>query len=127
MLIHLHKQATTTPRVRAAIQESDEVGMLLAECFGVTPQKIYKWRKRGSVEDLSHTLHRLQTTLTHAREAVAVALRKTLLVSLDDLLAVAREPDPSRRPCRTQGRIGNGSPPFPGIDPATDAGCRQGL
>jgi transposase InsO family protein len=33
----------------------------------------------------------LQTTLTPAQEAVAVALRKTLLVSLDDLLAVVRE------------------------------------
>ena len=91
MLIHLHKQATTTPKVRAAIQESDEVGTLLAERFGVTPQTIYKWRKRDSVEDRSHTPHKLQTTLTPAQEAVAVALRKTLLVSLDDLLAVVRE------------------------------------
>jgi hypothetical protein len=33
----------------------------------------------------------LQTTLPPAQEAVAVALRKTLLVSLDDLLAVVRE------------------------------------
>ena len=77
--------------MRAAIQESDEVGTVLAERFGVTPQTIYKWRKRDSVEDRSHTPHRLQTTLTPAQEAVAVALRKTLLVSLDDLLAVVRE------------------------------------
>jgi hypothetical protein len=34
--------------------------------------------------------HRLQTTLTPAQEAVAVALRRTLLVSLDDLLEVVR-------------------------------------
>lgn len=33
----------------------------------------------------------MQTTLTHAQEAVTVALRKTLLVSLDDLLAAVRE------------------------------------
>ena len=33
----------------------------------------------------------LQTTLTPAQEAVAVALRKSLLVSLDDLLAVVQE------------------------------------
>jgi hypothetical protein len=26
MLIHLHKQATTTPKLRAAIQASDEAG-----------------------------------------------------------------------------------------------------
>jgi len=41
----------------------------------------------------------LQTTLTPAQEAVAVALRRTLHVSLDDLLAVVREflnPDASR-------------------------------
>jgi hypothetical protein len=113
MLIHLHKQATTTPRVRAAIQESDEVGTVLAERFGdeadqktirgivflPNAQTIYKWRKRDSVADRSHTPHRLQTTLTPAQEAVAVALRKTLLISLDDLLAVVREflnPDVSR-------------------------------
>ena len=91
MLIHLHKQATTTPKVRAAIQASDEVGTVLAERFGVTPQTIYKWRKRESVEDRSHTPHRLQTTLTPAQEAIAVILRQTLLISLDDLLAVVRE------------------------------------
>lgn len=91
MLIHLHKQATTTPKVRAVIQASDEVGTVLAERFGVTPQTIYKWCKRDNVVDRSHTPHRLHTTLTPAQEAVAVALRKTLLVSPDDLLAVVRE------------------------------------
>jgi hypothetical protein len=52
---------------------------------------VWKWRKRDTVEDRSHTPHRLQTTLTPAQEAVAVAVRKTLLVSLDDLPAVVRE------------------------------------
>ncbi len=37
------------------------------------------------------TPHRLQTTLVPAQEAVAVALSKTLRVSLDDLLAVVGE------------------------------------
>ena len=91
MLISLHKQATTTPKVRASIQTSDEAGTVLAERHGVTPQTIYKWRNRDGVDDRSHTPHRLQTTLTPAQEAVAVSLRKTLLVSLDDLLSVVRE------------------------------------
>ena len=91
MLIHLQKQATTTPKVRAAIQESGDVGTVLSERFGVTPQTIYKWRKRDGVKDLSHTPHRLQTTLTPAQEAIALILRQKLLVSLDDLLAVVRE------------------------------------
>ena len=34
MLIHLHKQATTTPKVRAAIQASTEPASALAERFG---------------------------------------------------------------------------------------------
>jgi hypothetical protein len=99
MLIHLHTQATTTPKVRAAIRASREPASVLAERFGTTEQTIYKWRHRDSVLDRSHTAHRLQTTLAPAHEAVASALRKTLLASLDDLLAVVREflnPDVSR-------------------------------
>ena len=91
MLIKLHSQATTTPKIRAAIQASDEPAWIVAERHGTSEQTVWKWRKRDSVEDRSHTPHRLQTTLTPAQEAVAVALRKTLLVSLDDLLAVVRE------------------------------------
>jgi transposase-like protein len=44
--------------VRAAIQANDEPGTVLAKRFGVTPQTIYKWRKRDSVEDRGHTPHR---------------------------------------------------------------------
>ena len=91
MLIKLHSQATTTPKIRAAFQASDEPAWVLAQRHGTTEQTVWKWRKRDSVEDRSHTPHHLQTTLTPAQEAVAVALRKTLLVSLDDLLAVVRE------------------------------------
>ena len=39
MLINLHKQATTTPKVRAAIQASGDAGTALAERFGVSPGK----------------------------------------------------------------------------------------
>ena len=83
--------------MRAAIQASDEPASVLAARFGTTEQTVYKWKHRSSVHDRSHTPHRLQTTLTPAQEAVV--LRKTLLVSLDDLLAVVREflnPDVSR-------------------------------
>jgi hypothetical protein len=75
MLISLHKQATTTPKVRAAIQASDEPAWVVAERYGISEQTVWKWRNRDSTEDRSHTPHRLQTTLTPAQEAVAVALR----------------------------------------------------
>ena len=82
-------KATTTPKVRAAIQTSGEPASTLAERFGTTEQTVCKWKHRDSVHDRSHTPHHLQTTLTPAQEAVAVVLRKTLLVSIDDLLALA--------------------------------------
>jgi len=40
MLIQLHSQATTTPKVRAAIQASAEHESALAERFGTTEQKL---------------------------------------------------------------------------------------
>jgi len=58
----------------------------LAERFGTTEQTVCKWKHRDSVHNRSHVPHHLQTTLTPAQEAVAVVLRKTLLVSIDDLL-----------------------------------------
>jgi transposase InsO family protein len=91
MLISLHKQATTTPKIRASIQASDEPAWIVAERYGISEQTVWKWRKRDGVHDHSHTAHRLQTTLTPAQEAVAVALRKSLLLPLDDLLSVVRE------------------------------------
>ncbi len=64
---------------------------MVGERYGISEQTVLKWRHRDSVEDRSHTPHRLQTTLSPAQESVAVALLKTLLVSLDDLLAMVRE------------------------------------
>ena len=64
---------------------------MLAGRFGIAEQTVYQWRKRDSVEHRSHRPHRLQMTLTPAQETVAVALRRTLLISLDDLLALVRE------------------------------------
>jgi hypothetical protein len=90
MLISLHKQATTTPKIRAAIQASTEPTWLVAERYGISEQTVWKWRGRDDVHDRSHTPHRLQTTLTPAQEAVAVALRKALLLPLDDMIAVVR-------------------------------------
>ncbi len=91
MLVRPHSQATTTPRIGTAIQGSIDPARKVGERYGISEQTALKWRNRDSVEDRSHTPHRLQKTLTPAQEAVAVSLRKTLLISLDDLLAVVRE------------------------------------
>ncbi len=91
MLIALHKNARTTPAVRAEIAASNETASVLAQRFGITDQTVYKWKKRDVFGDRSHTAHRLQTVLTPAQESVVLHLRRTLLLPLDDLLAVTRE------------------------------------
>ena len=99
MMIALHKNARTTPAIRAEIAASSDTASVLAKRYGITEQTAYKWKKRTSVADRSHTAHRLQTTLTPAQEAIVVELRRTLLLPLDDLLAVTREflcPETSR-------------------------------
>ena len=63
----------------------------LGERSGVTQATVYKWKKRTSFQDCSHTAQRLQTTLTPAQERVVVELRRMLLLPLDYLLAVTRE------------------------------------
>src|SRR6218665_2077821 len=77
MSMALHKNARTTPAVRAEIAASNETASVLAQRFGITEQTVYKWKKREVFGDRSHTAHRLQTVLTPAQETVVVHLRRT--------------------------------------------------
>ena len=91
MMIALHKNATTTPAVRAQIQQSSASEYELAEQYGISRTTVQRWKHRDSVEDRSHTPHQLQTTLNAGQEELVVYLRKQLRLPLDDLLAVVRE------------------------------------
>jgi transposase InsO family protein len=91
MRTSLHKLARTTPAVRAELASSTDSVAELARRFNITEPTVRKWRARQTFEDRPHTPQRLQTTLTPAQELVVVQLRRTLLVPLDDLLAVTRE------------------------------------
>ena len=91
MIVRLHKQARTTPAIRAEIQAASGTHVELAQRYNVSVSTILKWRKRDGIEDRSHTAHTLQTRLLPAQELVAVELRKTLKLGLDDLLVVVRE------------------------------------
>ena len=91
MLISLHKNATTTPAIRAALQQATGSDYELARQYNLTRDTVRKWRKREGVGDASHTPHRLQTTLNAAQEELVIYLRTHLRLPLDDLLAVIRE------------------------------------
>ncbi len=93
MDIKLHKQATTTPKIRAEIQAapSSITDSELARRFGVATATIRRWRYRDDVYDRPHTRHNLLATLTSEQEEVLIAAREFLRLGLDDLLVVARE------------------------------------
>lgn len=91
MLISLHKNATTTPAIRLALQQASGTDRELAQQYGLGLGTVRKWRRRASLNDASHTPHRLQTTLNAAQEELVIYLRTQLLLPLDDLLAVIRE------------------------------------
>lgn len=91
MLIALHKNATTTPAIRAALQAAAGSDYELARQFRLSRDTVRKWRKRQTVLDASHTAHRLQTTLNAGQEELVVYLRTALRLPLDDLLAVVHE------------------------------------
>ena len=91
MMIKLHKNATTTPAVRAQIQQSSASEYELAAQYRISRTTVQRWKNRDSVEDRSHTPHRLQTTLNAGQEELVVYLRKQLRLPLDDLLSVVKE------------------------------------
>lgn len=86
-----HANATTTPEMRAFIRESDLPAAVLARLLKISEATVRKWRNRESIEDESHKPKHLKTTLSPAQEYVLVELRKNLLLSLDELVAVAQE------------------------------------
>jgi transposase InsO family protein len=95
----VHPLARTTPRTRSEIKASSESLSAVAERYNITVATARKWKGRDQVQDRSHRPHKLSTTLTPAQEMIVVELRRTLLLPLDDLLAVTREfinPDVSR-------------------------------
>ena len=89
MLTYVEKRATTTLKVRAEIEATDAPASRLAEQFGTTTQTVYKRSHRHGIRDGSQTPKWLLTTLAPGH--AALALRRTLLVSLSDLLTVVRE------------------------------------
>lgn len=91
MEIQLHKNARTTPAIRKEIQASKLSEKMLAEKYGLNRATIHKWKNRESIEDKSHRPQNLHSTLNEVQEFIMVHMRRTLLLPLDDLLAVTKE------------------------------------
>jgi len=87
----VHPLARTTPRTRAEIKSSSASISELAKRYNISLATARKWKQRDDQQDRSHCPKKLSTTLTPAQEILVVELRKLLLLSLDDLLAITHE------------------------------------
>lgn len=99
MLVKLHANAATTPKVRAYIQASDLPPSELALGLGLSETTVRRWKGRSSVADRSSAPHTLASSFSLEEEEIAVQLRTELDLSLDDSLEVMRRclrPDISR-------------------------------
>ncbi|MDR3352615.1 MAG: hypothetical protein LBO00_06385, partial [Zoogloeaceae bacterium] len=67
MELRLHKNARTTPAIRAEIAASTEGVSALARRYGVGRVTVRKWKHRTDPMDRSHTAH-LQTTMNSGQE-----------------------------------------------------------
>ena len=91
--MNIHSQARTTPKIREEIHAS-KGHMTLVEAaahFNVSRSTIVKWQNRDNFDDKSHRPHQLHTSLTPLQEEIVVQLRRSLLLTIDDLLVVVRE------------------------------------
>ena len=82
----LHQRATTTHRIRAEIQASQESAPVLAKRHNVNIKTIYKWKKRDTVQDDQMGSKTVNTVLTEQEEAVICQFRKSTGFALDDCL-----------------------------------------
>lgn len=90
MEIKLHSNATTTPRTRKYIQESDKTDGELAEELNISVDTVRRWRMRDDCYDKSHRPNTIHRALSQEQEAILVFLRLRLALSLDELLEAAR-------------------------------------
>jgi hypothetical protein len=87
----VHARARTTPLIRAEIRASTVGVVELAEHYNISRATAAKWKNREDLQDRSHRLHKLSTTLSEGQKALVAKVRRFTLIPLDDLLAVLRE------------------------------------
>ena len=90
MLVKLHANAATTPKVRAYIRSSALPAAELARQLGVCETTVRRWKRRDETTDRSSVPHTLATRFSLEEEEIAVELRTRLGLSLDDALEVMR-------------------------------------
>ena len=91
MEIKLHANATTTPRVRRYLQQSDKSDRELAKELGISVTTVRRWRNREQTGDRHTTPHVVHKAMRSEQIALVNGLRDTLNAPLDELLFMVNE------------------------------------
>ncbi|UWX92148.1 XRE family transcriptional regulator [Enterobacter mori] len=86
MEIKLHANATTTPRIRRYLQQSDKSDRELAVELGISVTTVRRWRNREQVSDNQTTPKMTHKVMRQEQIALVNALRDVLGAPLDELL-----------------------------------------
>lgn len=78
MEIKLHANATTTPRIRRYLQQSDKSDRELATELGISVTTVRRWRNREQVSDNHTTPKVIHKALRQEQVALVNALRISL-------------------------------------------------
>ncbi len=86
MEIKLHANATTTPRIRRYLQQSDKSDRELAKELGISVTTVRRWRHREQITDRRTTPGVIHKALRSDQIALLNVLREQLRAPLDELL-----------------------------------------
>lgn len=86
MEIKLHANATTTPRIRRYLQQSDKSDRELATELGISVTTVRRWRNREQVSDNQTTPKVIHKVMRQEQVALVNALRDVSGAPLDELL-----------------------------------------
>jgi transposase len=83
--IRTHSGATTTPRIRRAIRESEEKNIVLAKRYGVNRKTIAKWKARDfGFDQRMGPKNPRSSLLSHKDEVIILAYRWRTRLALND-------------------------------------------
>ncbi|HBL7321031.1 TPA: XRE family transcriptional regulator [Enterobacter kobei] len=91
MEIKLHANATTTPRIRRYLQQSDKSDRELAIELGISVTTVRRWRNRDRVSDNHTTPKVIHKALRQEQVALVNALRDISGAPLDELLQIVND------------------------------------